>query len=137
MSETERKIKDWERDASEIEKWWTKCVGLSIWSCFETHLVSLQNHLIWSYLFEFFLLFFVFSVGLDLCSRSRFLVFARFQLFFFFKTSAWCIVRVPWTVHQDIWTVKKEWTVIFHPFKNYFVTMFSVFNKISCIQIDH
>ena len=33
------------RDASEIEKWWTKCVGLSIWSCFDTYIVSLQNPL--------------------------------------------------------------------------------------------
>ena len=37
----------------------SKCVGLSIWSYFDTHLVSLQNPPLWSCLFEFFLLFFV------------------------------------------------------------------------------
>ena len=31
---------------------------------------------------------------------------------------------------------KKEWTVTFHTFKNYFAIVFSVFSKISCIQTD-
>ena len=50
-----------------------------------------------------------------------------FFFIFFFKTSAWCTIHVPWTVHQGIWTVKKKWTIIFHTFKNYFTIMFSVF----------
>ena len=61
----------------------------------------------------------------------------RFFFFFFFlETSAWCTVHGTWTVHQGIWTVKKEWTMFFHTFKNYFTTVFSVLSKISCIQTD-
>ena len=57
---TEREIIDWEKDASKIKKWWTKCVGLSIWYCFVTHIVSLQNPHLWSCLFEFFSVIFCF-----------------------------------------------------------------------------
>ena len=47
-------------DGSEIEKWWTKCVGLSVWSCFDTNLVSLQKSPLWSCLFSFFCYFLFF-----------------------------------------------------------------------------
>ena len=62
-----------------------------------------------------------------------------FYVFSFFPGCASGTVYCPWTVILDLWTVKKkkrEWIVIFHTFKNYFATMFSVFNKISCIQMD-
>ena len=72
MSETKTIGRVWDRernlslrerdDWSETVKWWTKCVGLSIWCCFDTHLVSLQKSPLWSCSFEVFFFFYFFFI---------------------------------------------------------------------------
>ena len=59
--------------------------------------------------------------------------YARFLLFFFFFKDQRLVHMNSASRHINS---KKEWTVIFHTFKNYFATVFSVFSKISCIQMD-
>ena len=49
---------------------------------------------------------------------------------FFFWTSAWCTVHVPWTVHQGIWTM----FLSVNSNRKLFFLLFSVFSRINGIQ---
>ena len=66
--------------------------------------------------------------------KDQRLVHCTYDMNIFFFQNPWDMNIAPRHMNSK---KKKEWTVLFHTFKNYFATVFSVFSKISCIQTDH
>ena len=57
-----------------------------------------------------------------------------FLFFLFFSGLMFSIVYFVWTVILDLWIIKTKLTVIFYIFKNYFIIIFLIFNKLSWSQ---